>query len=179
MKFSPFPELISNRLILRSIKESDCDTILFLRSDMEVNKFIQRPEHRQTNTKSDALKFIKQLSENSQNGISISWGITLKNEPQIIGTICLWNFSKDHKTGEVGYDLKPEFQNKGIMNEALNLIIDFGFNKLKLYKIEAFTDHKNESSKKLLEKNRFQFIENRKDYENTSNIIFELVNVSI
>jgi len=62
------------------------------------------------------------------------------------------------------------------MSEALNSIIDFGFNKLKLDKIEAFTHYENEDSKKLLEKYGFYFIENRKDLDNDSNIIFELKN---
>ena len=64
------------------------------------------------------------------------------------------------------------------MNESLKMIIDFGFKELKLDKIEAFTHYKNESSKRLLEKNGFQFIENRKDLDNKSNIIFELENTS-
>jgi ribosomal-protein-alanine N-acetyltransferase len=41
----------------------------------------------------------------------------------------------------VGYNLSPEFQNKGVM-VSLNYIIDFGFNELKLDSIEAFTHSK-------------------------------------
>lgn len=176
MNFTPFPTLVSERLFLRNIEKSDCDTILFLRSDSEVNKFIERPEHRKTKNKADALKFIKELNENVEIGKSIAWGITLKNEPQLVGTICLWNFSEDTKTAEVGYDLNPEFQRRGIMNEALNLIIEFGFKELNLNLIEAFTHKENESSKRLLAKNRFQFMEHRKDLDNGSNSIFELKN---
>jgi|SRR5690554_1024766 len=179
MEFTPFPTLISERLYLRNIEESDCNTILFLRSDLEVNKFIERPEHRKTKNKADAIKFIKELNENIENNKSIAWGITLKGDPQIVGTICLWNFSQDNKTAEVGYDLNPEFQGKGIMSEALRLIVDFGFNKLNITKIEAFTHNQNESSKRLLEKNGFQFMKDRKDLENPSNIIFELENIEL
>ena len=174
MKFNPFPEIKSNRLFLRNIKESDCESILFLRSDKTVNKFIERPENRKTKNKSDAVKFIKEINEATENDTSISWGITLKTNPQIIGTICLWNFSENNKTAEVGYDLKLEFQGNGIMSEALNCIINFGFNELKLDKIEAFTHTKNENSKKLLEKCEFLLNEDRKDKENDSNVIFEL-----
>lgn len=176
MKFSPFPDLISERLLLRNIQESDSDTILFLRSDKTINRFIQRPEHRKIKNKSDALKFIKELNENITNNKSIAWGITVKNDPKIIGTICLWNFSQNNKIAEVGYDLNPEFQRLGIMSEALKIIIDFGFNELKLEKIEAYTHRENESSKRLLEKNGFHRMKNKKDLDNDSNIIFELNN---
>lgn len=179
MKFKPFPEIKTERLFLRKIEELDCDVILFLRSDETVTKFIERPENRKTNNKTDAIKFIKEINEAFEKNKSISWGITLKNNPKIIGTICLWNFSQNNKTAEVGYDLHPEFQGLGIMSEALNSIIDFGFNNLKLDTIEAFTHKQNENSKKLLEKKEFIFIEYRKDLENASNIIFELKNTSI
>lgn len=44
MKFKPFPEIKSTRLFLRNIQESDCEEILFLRSDKSVTKYIERPE---------------------------------------------------------------------------------------------------------------------------------------
>lgn len=178
MKFKPFPEITSERLFLRKIIESDCETILFLRSDKTVNKFIERPENRKIKNISNAMKFIKELDDNIETNKSIAWGITLKNDPKIIGTICLWNFSKDNKTAEVGYDLAPKFHNKGYMSETLKMIINFGFNELKIDKIEAFTHTENESSKKILEKNGFHLNENRKDADNKSNIIFELENAS-
>ena len=178
MNSRPFPEIKTERLFLRKIEELDCDIILFLRSDETVTQFIERPENRKTKNKTDACKFIKEINEAFDENKSVSWGITLKNNSKIIGTICLWNFSENKKTAEVGYELIPEFQNLGIMNEALNSIIDFGFNKLNLDKIEAFTHNKNENSKKLLEKNDFVFMANRKDLENDSNIIFELINFS-
>lgn len=178
MKIKSFPEIKTERLSLRKIEELDCDNILFLRSDVTVNKFIERPENRKTRNKTDAIKFIKEINEAFDKNKSISWGITLKNNPKVIGTICLWNFSENKKTAEVGYDLDPEYQRIGIMNEALNSIIDFGFNKLKLDTIEAFTHKENENSKKLLEKNEFVFMESRTALENDLNMIFELKNAS-
>ena len=86
----------------------------------------------------------------------------------------MWNFSQDNKKAEVGYDLNPLFQRKGIMSEALKNIIAFGFNELRLNKIEAFTHKENESSKNLLEKNGFILMEQKKDEKNRSNLIFEI-----
>lgn len=176
MNFNPFPQLTTERLALRQIKESDSDIILFLRSDSTVNKFIERPEHRKTKNKADALKFIKEITEYLHTNTSIAWGITLKNDPQIIGTICLWNFSDDRTIAEVGYDLNPEFQGKGIMNEAMKVVIDYGFKTLHLSKIEAFTHKENASSIKLLENNKFQWMKHRKDEDNSNNLILEIEN---
>ncbi len=176
MKFRPFPEIKTERLILRKVEASDCEEVLFLRSDTNVNKFIERPEHRKTKNKEDAIKFIKEITDAFEKNISFAWGITLKNNPKMIGSICLWNLSEDRKTAELGYDLNPDFQGKGIMSEALRSVLDYGFNHLKFEKIEAFTHKKNKSSKQLLETNGFKYMANRKDEDNTSYIIFEIEN---
>jgi ribosomal-protein-alanine N-acetyltransferase len=174
MNITTFPEINTERLILRKIEESDSDVILFLRSDKTINKFIDRPENRKTKNISDAIKHIKKLNIETENNKSFSWGITLKNDPKIIGTICLWNFSENYKIAEVGYDLNPTFQRKGVMSEALNRVINFGFNELGLDNIEAYTHIQNENSKKLLEKNGFNFVKDRKDNDNLSNVVFEI-----
>ena len=178
MIFNPFPEILSERLLLREIIAADSAAILFLRSDKTVNKFIERSEERKTKNITDALKFINEVTEATKNNNSIVWGITLKNKPEIIGSICLWNFSEDKNTAEVGYDLSPNSQGKGIMREALNSVMKFGFINLNLNKIEAFTHGENEASKKLLIHQGFQYNKNRKDDDNTANMIFELINLN-
>ena len=174
MKFIPFPEFKTERLLLRQVQDSDCGAILFLRSDPTVNKFIERPEFRQTKNEADALNFIREIEEEQENDESVSWGITLHGNPEIIGTICLWNFSTDQKTAEVGYNLMPPFYRKGIMSEAIKLVIDYGFKQLNLEKIEAYTHFKNENSTKLLEKTGFHLIPDRKDEDDANNLIFEI-----
>ncbi len=147
-----------------------------MRSDERINQFIKRSENNKTKNRADALKFIKKINDGIKNGTFISWGITLKGKNEIIGTICLWNFSADNKKAEVGYDLNPLFQRKGMMSEALKSIISFGFNELNLDKIDAFTHKENESSKKLLEKNGFILMKKKKDKDNDLNLIFEIEN---
>lgn len=176
MNFEPFPELSSDRLVLRRIELTDSENILFLRSDAVVNQFIQRPENRKTKTITDAKKIINDLNAFINANKSIAWGITLKNDPEIKETICLWNFSENNTIAEVGYDLIPLFHKMGIMNEAINLVLMYGFSEIKLDKIEAFTHFENESSKKLLLRNGFLLNENRIDPNVAHNRIFELEN---
>ena len=176
MNIDIFPILNTERLTLRKIEISDSDVILFLRTDKTINKFIDRPENRRTKNIAGAIKHIQKINSTTAKNKSISWGITLNNNPKIIGTICLWNFSKNNKTAEVGYDLNPLFQKKGIMRESLNSVVNFGFNELKLDKIEAFTHNENINSKKLLEKNGFALVLGKIDNDNLSNVVFEIIN---
>ncbi len=171
MNFSPFPVLKTNRLLLRQLKDSDCETIFYLRSNETVNEFVKRAK---AESIEDALLFITKIKKAVSKNESIYWCITLKSNPYLIGTICLWNFSEDKKTAEVGYDLHPDFQQKGIMNEAIQSVLNYGFNTLKLEIIEAYTQNNNKNSIKLLEKNNFLLIKNRKDKDNLDNLIFTL-----
>lgn len=173
--FSTFPRLETERLVLRKIEIKDSESILFLRSNASVIQYIERPEDRKTKTLSDAINFISELDGWFNNKQSITWGITLKNDSHLLGTICLWNFSKDFQSAEVGYDLRPEVQGKGIMNEALNHILDYGFTYLELSKIVALTHRENQPSKKLLLRNGFSYLEKDVDLSNKDNIIFELI----
>lgn len=54
------------------------------------------------------LNFIKMINRDVEYNGSLLWG-ALKGSNQIIGTICLWNFSKDRRTAEVGYDVGAEY----------------------------------------------------------------------
>ncbi len=173
MNFTPFPEIKTERLLLRPLKTSDWQEISFLRSDEQVNKFVDRPK---AETKEEAIHFIDKITKDISNNEWIYWAISLKSNSTLIGSICLWKFSEDKKTAEVGFDLHPNFQKKGIMDEALKSVIQFGFNNLHLDKIEAYTQYNNASSLQLLEKNHFNTVENKKDANNPHNLILELHN---
>jgi len=169
--FDVFPRLNTPRLFLRELKTKDAEQVLFLRSDKEVNKFIKR----QTPTKiQDALDFINKIQMGYGKRETITWVICTRDKPKMIGSICLWNYSLDRKTAEVGYDLNPSFQNRGIMTEALQAVLNFGFDTLQLDKIKAFTHYANENSKNLLTKNAFTLVEGEIDADNEDNIIFSI-----
>lgn len=166
----PFPIIITERLNLRKILPTDVDRVYYFRSDKEINKYIKRPPQ----TRKMAIAHIQLLNDNLKTDKAISWGITTKESNDLIGSICLWNFSEDKKTAEVGYDLDPEFQGKGIMSEALKAVLDFGFNQRGFETIEAYTDYRNISSKKLLKLHGFIPSEDKKDVDNQDNRVYYL-----
>ena len=161
----------TERLELRLLLQTDVDSIFVLRSCPVINEYIVRDLEIEKN---DAMAFIDKTIKGTEGKEIGYWVIQLKENETCIGTICLWNFSEDRKTAEVGYGLLLEFHKKGIMNESLKAVLDFGFNTLKLKTIEAFTHKNNRASQKLLEKNQFIFQPERKDEGFPHNIIFKL-----
>jgi len=164
-----FPQLVSKRLKLRRLLMSDSKDVFRLRTDKEVNKFIERPTSR---TEKNGEEFVKRIEKGIADNSIFLWVISLQETPKLIGTICLWNFNEDQTVAEVGYDLFPEYHSQGIMTEALNAVLDFGFNTASFKAIEAFTHNDNKASIKLLIKNGFLEDKNRRDLENANNIIF-------
>jgi ribosomal-protein-alanine N-acetyltransferase len=153
INFSPFPELQTERLSLRKVSLGDAEEIFSLRSNDEVNKYLDRPV---ANDIDEAIAFINKVNIGIANDNWMYWAICFKDNPKLVGTICLWNINQEENKAEVGYELNPDYQGKGIAKEALSKIIEFGFNDLQLNKIEAYTHKENLASTNLLEK--FNFI---------------------
>jgi len=165
------PELKTERLTLRPLVDSDREAIRFLRSNEEINQYIKR---QRTNTDEDVTNFITRINNQTKKGEILFWCITKKDTTLTIGTICLWKFSKDFKTAEIGYDLHPKSHGQGIMSEALYCVLDYGFETLHLDTIEAYTHKDNIPSKKLLKNNNFRYHKDKKDEGNLNNSIFSI-----
>jgi ribosomal-protein-alanine N-acetyltransferase len=151
--FSPFPVLKTERLTLRQLLNSDDTEIFTLRSNDNVNKYLDR---KPCSSITDAQQFITAIHENIQKNDSVYWAIILNGTEKLIGTICLFNFSPHNSTAETGYELLPDFQGKGIMQEAASTVIDYAFQQLRLHSIEAYTHSENQRSARLLDKLHFK-----------------------
>ncbi len=160
MNFAPFPNLSTERLLLRQVYNEDDNEIFFLRSDERVMEFIDRPLVKDIK---EVHEFINKITNGINNNEWIYWAVTLSNSPKLIGTVCLWNFNSEGSEAEIGYELHPDYQGKGIMQEAVKVVINYGFNTLKLNLISAYTHQDNSKSTMLLKKNGFVFYKKSED----------------
>ena len=170
-RYSSFPELITTRLRLRQLSDADQMTIFALRSDPQVNKFIKREK---TKRPEQASEFISRINSDISGERCFYWAISFVDNPDLVGVTCLWNFSEDRKTAELGYELMPRFQKQGIMHEAVSCVLRYGFEQMSLERIQAFTHKKNKSSIKLLRKCGFMQIHGSNEGHDASDIIFLL-----
>jgi [ribosomal protein S5]-alanine N-acetyltransferase len=171
ISFIPFPYLTTERFILRQLTLSDGNEIFLLRSDKEINRYLDRPI---AGTIDDARQFIDKINESILKNELIYWVIAYKGQPNLIGTICLWNISDNGTKAEIGFELLPEFHGKGIMHEVLPIIINYGFETMGLNFIDGEVDPKNLKSIKLMEKSGFIY---HKRLENTE--IYSVQNSNI
>lgn len=153
INFSPFPILKTQRLVLRQLSTDDADAILSLRSNDQVMKYIPRPYLK---TKEEAFELIAMFDSKIENGIGINWGIYFLDDPEkLLGIIGYYRMKPEHFRAEVGYMIFPEYHGKGIVSEALQKVVEYGFKEMKLHSIEAVLDPENKGSEKVLIKNGF------------------------
>ena len=143
------PVIESARLVLRNISVNDAEDIFQLRTNEEAMKYIKKPKLRSLE---DVYELIKVMNSPER----MQWGITIKNENKIIGTIGYHRIIKDHYRAEIGYMLDPAYWNTGLMSEAIAKVIEYGFTKMDLHSIEAIIDPENIASRATLKK--FNFI---------------------
>ena len=170
--FTPFPILTTERLTLRQLVSNDAQDIFTLRSDSEINKYLNR---QLSTIIDDARNFINKVNENINKNDALYWAITLSDKNILVGTICLFGFSDENDKCEIGYELLTNFQGQGIMKEAAEKVIDYAFNTIKVQEIEAFIHNHNQRSIKLLEKFSFKHL-NEPDKTNAELTGYHLTN---
>lgn len=147
-----FPILYTDRLDLVEIKQSHLSDLHKLFSDENVTRFYNLLPFQ---NEQEAQKHIDWFQNRFKDKLGIRWGIAIKGQQNIIGTIGFNNFSKRHRAN-IGYDLQTEYWNNGFITEALKAVINFGFNQLEINRIEAEVMQGNIISEKVLNKLNFK-----------------------
>lgn len=142
-----FPRLETERLILREMKSNDKEDIFQSFSDENVTKYFSMNPF--TSVK-DSEKIIKRAQDLFEQGKGIQWGIVTKEGSNLIGTCGFETWRKESFRGEIGYDLRQSHWGKGFMSEALQAIIQYGFEHMGLNRIEATTRSDNTRSINML-----------------------------
>jgi len=139
---------------LREITQDDARDIFEIYSCAEVVRYYDCDAYESIQK---ALDLIQGWAANCSKDIAIRWGISEKGNGKIIGT-CGFNFrNKQYSSSPVGYDLLPGYWNKGIITEAVKEILRFGFEEMKLNRVQAITFPENIPSTRVLEKLGFQY----------------------
>ena len=149
INFSPFPILETERLTLRRVLPSDVKEMFELRSNPETMKYIPRPL---LTNHEEALAHIQMMEDKIETNEGINWAITIKGDDKMLGVIGHYRIKPEHYRAEVGYMILPEYHGKGITTEAVQCVVDYGFNTMQLHSIEGVIDPENEASERVLQK---------------------------
>jgi len=146
------PNLVTERLKLRSIMTDDIDFIYELFKRSETNKYSEHPDLK---TPDEAKEMYESYLK---PGFDTHFRVIIENKETRtpMGTIGLYKYTSAHKRAEIGYDLMREYWGNGYITESIRAIINYGFTDLGLIRIEATVDPDNSRSIRVLERTGFK-----------------------
>ncbi len=141
----------SKHVNLRTLRESDVESLTRYAKDRAVSRgtFIPHPFK-----PTDAMATIRR-SQNfarRKEQLTITLGIEYKQTGEIIGGIGLHQINYRMKNVEVGCWIGKPFRGTGLMVEAMQAVLRYAFNELKLKRVHAHIYVENIASQKMVEK---------------------------
>lgn len=142
------PTLVAPRLQLRWMDSGDLDDLFAVYSDPEVVRYWS---HGAWPHRDEASIYLEAIESGFQAGDLFQWGIALRGDDRVIGTVTL--YAIDHRQGraEIGFALARDHWGRRYGREALTVLLDHAFGALGLRRIEADVDPRNLPSLQTLE----------------------------
>lgn len=132
--FSDLPIIQTERLILRKIMPEDLYDMYEYASDDEVSRFLMWSPHLNI---AETRGHIEYLQKQYRKGCATDWGVALKSSNKLIGTCGFASVDLHNNKAEIGYVLSQKYRKRGYMREAVNKVLEIGFLRLGLNRIEA------------------------------------------
>ena len=142
--------LKSNKLLIRNLNLEDNKELLdyYVRNKKHFEKYEPKRDI-QFYTEEVQKNILIDSYRQFMNGASIDFGIFI--DDKLIGKIKLSNIVYGiFKNGILGYSIDENYQGKGLMKEAVKMVLQYAFNEVELHRIEASALVDNERSKGVL-----------------------------
>ncbi len=150
--FAKFPQLETERLILKEYLPDFKEDVYKLLSDPEVLRHETREPFTELAQAERYISYRTFVTRKKSEGII--WAMFLKDQDELIGDIG-YNHRSEYNTA-IGYKLRPDHWNRGLMTEAIRGVVNFLYAETETIRIEAATRVDNLASVKVLVNNGFQ-----------------------
>lgn len=145
----------TERLEIRRFRENDNASMRsHWVSDISVQKMYSEPAY---TTEEEVRELLNKYIEAYRQNNTYRWAITLRDASDCIGQIAYFMINDINHWGEIEYCVGRAFQNKGYITEAVNGILEFGFEVIKLHKVQVCHKANNPASKRVIEKCGFVY----------------------
>lgn len=173
---SQFPIIETERLTLRKPSPRDAKALLELTRDEAVMKYYGMASFRDEDEALEEIEWFNGLFAQSKG---IRWIITKKGRDSYIGDIGLHNYVPAHARAELGFKLARAYWRQGLMTEAVEGAVTYGFAEMRLNRIEAVVDPRNAASLGMLRNAGFQEEGLLREYEHEPGGFVDVVMLSL
>ena len=138
-----YPRLEGKDIVLRRFTLGDAGDVFEYASDPLVTEHLTWTPHQNIE---ETIEVMKKLFLNNP----CMYAITLPENDKCIGSIDIRIVEK-HNNASFGYCLGRPYWNRGYMTQALGLLLELGFQKLQLHRMEGYCCPQNPASAKVME----------------------------
>jgi len=130
---SGLPTLTGTLVTLRELRTSDAPSLFIAMASDEVTRFISPPPA----SIQGFEKFIAWTHRQRAAGLDASFAIVPRGSDTVVGLFQIRALERRFATAEWGFALTPEFWGTGFFSDGSRLAIEFAFDTLGTYRIEA------------------------------------------
>jgi len=148
------PIVETTQLLLRPPEEGDVDALFAIQGDAEAMRHTFASPNREA-----TARYLQTYAARFPEDGFAPWTAVFKSEQRIIG----WGgLNKDpeapHWGPEISYFIDVAYWGKGLASELVQAAVHLAFGDLELPQVFAFTKPNNRASRRVLQKNRFEFV---------------------
>ena len=151
--FDRFPVLQTERLCLRESRLADAEVIYAVLSSDTVTRYYSLSPLASVE---EARALVERRAAAFRRQERIRWAIARREDDAVLGSCGYVHWDRESRRAEVGYELHPDWQGRGLMYEALTAMLSFGFTQMDLNRVEALVVPENEPSLRLLRRLGFE-----------------------
>ena len=139
------------RLTLRFFAPGDFDDLYAYQSRPDVARYL-RWDARDPAQVRQALELQRGETSLESEGDWLTFAVVLREAGRVIGEVGLRWRSREHRQGETGFVFNPDYQGRGLAQEAAEAMLALGFESLGWRRIIGSCDARNGKSARLLER---------------------------
>jgi len=148
-----FPILDTPRLHLREIQMDDAPQLLAIHGDAQAMKWFGIDPLTELAQAVELVETFAAWRTHANPGTR--WGLQLKGEDRLIGNCGLFKWNRGWQSCSLGFALLPSAWGNGLMGEALEAVLAWGFTHMQLNRVEALVHPRNQACLSLLERQGF------------------------
>lgn len=149
-----FPDLLTPRLHLREIALTDAPALFTIHADAEWMRWYGVEPLTEL---AQAERLAEMFHNWTAAGTGYRWAIERRSDNRLIGTCGLFRWNHSWRNCVIGYEIARDSQRQGYMKEALQSVLDFGFDGMDLHRVQAETHPHNLASIGIAKKLGFRF----------------------